>query len=77
MIDARNQQAIGTALAGGAIASALVETLFDKGILTRSEARGVLDRAMRALSPVIQTTEGAAACQIIASALRTKFSERS
>ena len=39
--------AMGSALAGGAIAVATIEALFDKGILTLDEARSVLDRAMR------------------------------
>ena len=37
-----NSTANGTALAGGAIASALVETLFDKGILSLDESRASL-----------------------------------
>jgi polyhydroxyalkanoate synthesis regulator phasin len=42
--------ALGSAIAGGAIATALIETLFDKGALTREESRAILDRALRNVS---------------------------
>lgn len=71
-----NSSANGTSLAGGAIASVLVETLFDKGILSLDESRGVLDRALRSLGPVMQTPEGFAAAQFIGSLQRGKFSAR-
>lgn len=66
----------GTALAGSVVAISLLETLHDKGVLSLSESRSVLERANRALGPLIGTNEGAAAHQIIASALRNQFSER-
>ncbi len=66
----------GTALAGGLIAPALVEVLFTKGVLTRSEARNVLERASKSLALFVQTPEGYVASQVINTALREKFSER-
>ena len=42
--------ALGSAITGGAIAAALIETLFDKGALTLEESRTVLDRAPRNIS---------------------------
>jgi hypothetical protein len=47
--------AFGTTLAGGAVACAVLEALFDKGILSLDESRGVLNRAMAAIGPVTQT----------------------
>jgi hypothetical protein len=69
-------QAKSTALAGGAIASAILDVLFDKGILTLDESRSVLAKAMQALSTTIQTPEGYEASQIVASLQRGKFSAR-
>jgi hypothetical protein len=69
-------QAKATALAGGAIASALLETLFDKSILSLDESRSVLDRAIRSLALVMQTPEGFAAAKIIGSLQSGKFSAR-
>ena len=69
-------QAQAAALAGGAVASALLQTLFDKGILTLDESRTVLDRAMRSLGLVIQSPEGMIAAKIIAELQRGKFSAR-
>ncbi len=71
-----DEMAAGNALAGGAVAASLVETLFDKGILTLDEARGVLDRASRCLSPVVSTPAGIHAARVIGGMLQTKFSAR-
>jgi hypothetical protein len=68
--------AAGTGLAGGAIAVALLETLFEKGILDLNESRGVLDRAMKSLAPVMQTPGGFTAAGIIGALQRGKFSAR-
>jgi hypothetical protein len=68
--------AMGTALAGGAIAAALLETLFDKGILDLDESRDVLDRAMKTLGPVMQTDLGFQASSVIGALQRGKFSAR-
>jgi hypothetical protein len=67
---------MGTALAGSVIAAALLETLFDKEILTLIEARTVLDSAMHGLAPVAQSPEGFAAAQIIGALQKGKFSAR-
>jgi hypothetical protein len=66
----------GTALAGGAVATALLEALFDKGVLDLTESRAVLDRALKSLAPVMQTTEGFTAANIIGALQRGKFSAR-
>jgi len=65
--------ALGSAIAGGAIAAALVETLFDKGVLTLEDARAVLTRAMSLTGLHTQTDGGFEAGQIIASLLRDRF----
>jgi hypothetical protein len=67
----------GTSLAGGVIAAALLEALFDKGLLDLTQCRNVLDRAMKGLTPVMQTPAGWQAAQIIGSLQRGKFSARS
>jgi hypothetical protein len=69
-------QAKATALAGGAIASALLETLFDKGVLSLDESRSVLDRAIRSLGLVMQSPEGLSAANLIGALQRGKFSAR-
>lgn len=66
----------GEALAGGAIAAALLEALFDKGILDLNESRAVLERAMKSLAPVMQTVPGMTAAGIIGALQRGKFSAR-
>jgi hypothetical protein len=66
----------GNALAGGAIATAILETLFDKQILTLSESRAVLDMAMKGLGHVTQTPAGFQASQVITALLRGKYSAR-
>lgn len=71
-----DKQALGTAIAGGAIASALIETLFDKGILTLDEGRAVLERAMRVVGLHSQAEGGYEAFQIIASLQRGPFNAR-
>jgi len=42
--------ALGSAIAGDAIAGALIETFFEKSALSLEESRTVLDRALRNLS---------------------------
>ena len=66
--------AMSTALAGGVIATALLQALFDKDILTLDEARGVLQSAIRSLTPVMQTPAGFRASQVIGDLEREKFS---
>jgi hypothetical protein len=54
-----DKQALASAIAGGAITAALIETLFDKGVLTLDEARAILNSAMRSISPYVQESEAA------------------
>ena len=68
--------ALGSAIAGGAIAAALIETLFDKGTLTLEEARTVLEHALRNVS-VHHPADGAReAVDIITGLMRDRFSAR-
>jgi hypothetical protein len=65
------------AIAGGAISNALIEVLLDKEILTLEEARGILQSAMRSISPHLQSSQDAfKASQIIAGLMKGKFSAR-
>jgi hypothetical protein len=74
---AENKAALGSAIAGGAIATALIEVLFDKKALTLDEARTVLDRAMRMVGAyAAQANGGFEASQIIGSLLRGRFTAR-
>jgi hypothetical protein len=66
--------ALGTALAGGAIATALLETLFDKGILTLDESRAVLHSAINSLTPAMHSESGVHAARIIGALESGKFS---
>ena len=68
--------ALGSAIAGGAIAAALIETLFDKGTLTLDESRAALERALRTVS-VPQPADGAReAVDIITELMRGRFASR-
>jgi len=72
-----NAQALGPAIAGGAMTAALIEVLFDKGVLTLDESRDVLKNAMRKIGIQVQSAEGAfAAHQLLGSMLTGKFSAR-
>jgi hypothetical protein len=68
--------ALGSAIAGGAIATALIETLFDKGVLTLDESRRVLERALRTVSFHHQADGAHQAVDIITGLMRGRFSER-
>lgn len=70
-------QALASAIAGGAITAALIESLFDKGVLSLDEARAILNGAMRSVGPYVQGSEAAfAASRIIGGMLSGKFSAR-
>ncbi len=71
-----DKNALGSAIAGGAIAAALIEVLFDKGALTLEEARTVLDRALRLIGPHVQADGGFEASNIIPSMMKGRFTER-
>ncbi|MGZ4983871.1 MAG: hypothetical protein ACXV9Q_07205, partial [Chthoniobacterales bacterium] len=65
MADTTGERAAGNALAGGTIGAALIEVLLEKKVLTLEEARDVLNRALRALAPYMQTSEGFYASHVI------------
>jgi hypothetical protein len=71
-----DKQALGSAIAGGAITAALMEVLFDKGILTLDESRDILKRAMQSVSPYAQSEVGYVASNMIGDLLRGKFTGR-
>jgi hypothetical protein len=71
-----DKQALGAAIAGGAIGIALIEAMFDRGTLTLDEARNILTGAMRAVGPYAQTEGGYVASNMIGDLLRGKFSAR-
>jgi hypothetical protein len=68
-------KAAGTGLAGGAIASALLDMLIEKHIITLADARAVLDRAAVAVSAHVGTPAGTEAIQTIAILMTGRFSE--
>ena len=67
-------QSMGSAVAGGAIATAILEFLFDKKTITIDESRAILDKAMRNL--VVNSPGGHEAIQIIGALQRGKYSAR-
>jgi hypothetical protein len=69
--------AIGTALAGSAIGTALLESLFDAQILTLDQSRDILDRALSILGPVMQHSGEHRAVQVIAALQKGKFAAQS
>jgi len=76
-MDPNTKQTVdGAALAGGAIATALLEALFVKGALSLDESRAILQAAVGSLVPVIHTQQGASALRIIGDLQRGKFSAR-
>ncbi|WP_027556156.1 hypothetical protein [Bradyrhizobium sp. Cp5.3] len=65
-----------TALTGACIASALLDALYAKGILTLDEARGVLTSAMQQVGPHAQTSEGYIATGMIGNMLSGPYTAR-
>jgi hypothetical protein len=61
------------ALAGGALATALLEVLVEKNILTVPEVRSVVLKAMNSIAPHKGTTVGYEASGILAVALHDRF----
>ncbi len=61
------------ALAGGAIVSALLDTLVEKGILNIPEVRAVLLKAINGIGAYAQTTVGYEASGMIATIMRDRF----
>lgn len=58
-------KAIGMGIAGGAIATALMDLLIAKGIISPDEARGALESAMYRAAMYTGTLEGLEATKII------------
>ena len=69
---------LGLAIAGGALASALLEFLYHKDLMSLDEARDVLDEAMKLLEPHCKSkADGAFEAEgIIRAMLLSRFSER-
>jgi hypothetical protein len=76
MMPTDDERAAATALAGGAVSAALLETLMDKNILSRNEARTVLQKALATVGTFADTPGGQAAEVVITRMLAGKFSVR-
>jgi hypothetical protein len=63
--DTGEKLALGAAIAGGALAAALLEMLFDKGALTLEESRTVLERALHNIGVHQRVNGGREAADII------------
>ncbi|HEY8094470.1 MAG TPA: hypothetical protein VIE65_00050 [Methylobacter sp.] len=68
-------KAAGAGLVGGAIVSALLETLLEKNVLTLAEVRAVLERALRIASMHSGTPAGHEALQTIGTMMLNRFPE--
>jgi polyhydroxyalkanoate synthesis regulator phasin len=68
---------IGGVLAGGLIATELLDTLVTKGLLTKDDARGVLQRVARSIGPnaAVRRPEAAAALSAIQMIVQERFPE--
>jgi hypothetical protein len=75
MTNTSDIKAAGTGLAGGAIASALLDILIEKNVITLADARAILDRAATAVSAHVGTPAGKEAIQTIAILTTGRFSE--
>jgi prephenate dehydrogenase len=75
MPDTKDIRITGAGLVGGAIASALLETLLEKNVLTLNEVRAVLERAIRIASRHSGTPAGHEALQIIGVMMADRFPE--
>jgi hypothetical protein len=71
-----NEHGLATGVAGGLIATALLDVLVTKEILTNGEARDVLNNALQALGPFIQTPIGYKASHVITDLMRGRYTER-
>jgi hypothetical protein len=76
MMPTDDERAAATALAGGAISAALLETLMEKNLLSRNEARAVLQKALTTVGAFSDTPGGQAAQGVITRMLAGKFSVR-
>jgi hypothetical protein len=77
-MSSKEEQAMGSALAGGAIATAILEFLLDSETITRDDARAILDKARLSFSPtIVNSSGGHEAIEIIKAMLQgRKFSAR-
>jgi hypothetical protein len=66
-------RAIGMGIAGGAIATALLDLLIEKGVIDHEEARGVLESAMYRAAMYTGTFEGLEATKIIGDLLESRI----
>ena len=71
MTDTAAAKAIGMGIAGGAIATALIDLLIAKGVIDHEEARGVLESAMYRAAMYTGTFEGLEATKIIGELLES------
>jgi hypothetical protein len=68
--------AIGSAIAGGALVTALIEVLFEKGALTLEESRTVLDRALHKVGVHERASGAHEAADIITKLMHGRFASR-
>jgi len=73
MTDTVTAKAVGMGIAGGAIATALIDLLIAKGVIDREEARGVLENALYRAAMYTGTFEGLEATKIIGDLLESGF----
>jgi hypothetical protein len=74
--DTGEKLALGAAIAGGALAAALLEMLFDKGALTLEESRTVLERALHNIGVHQRVNGGREAADIITKLMHGRFATR-
>jgi hypothetical protein len=68
---------LGLAIAGGALASALLDGLYRKDLLSLDEAREVLESASKILNETRSTSDGVVEAKgIMAAMMLGRFSER-
>jgi hypothetical protein len=70
-------KATGMGIAGGAIATALIDLLVAKGVIDRDEVRGVLESALYRAAMYTGTFEGHEAAVIIGALLESEVAARS
>jgi hypothetical protein len=71
MTDTSAAKAIGMGITGGAIATALIDLLIAKGVISHEEARGVFESAMYRAAMYTGTFEGLEATKIIGDLLES------
>jgi len=74
--DPGEKLAHGSAIAGGALATALLEMLFDKGMLTLEESRTVLERALHNIGIHQRADGGREAADLITKLMHGRFATR-